>query len=54
VKFLEWNLLNYFVKLVSARNLPLNTAFLVFHEFGYVVSSFSLIFMKSFISLFLP
>jgi hypothetical protein len=36
-----------------AMNFPLNTAFIVFHKFGYNVSSFSLNSIKSLISFFI-
>jgi hypothetical protein len=38
---------------LSAMNLPLSTAFIVSHKYGYVVSLFSLNFSKSLISFFI-
>ena len=50
---LEWDLSNFFVKVLSPMFFPFSTAFTVSYKFGYVVPSFSLKSTKSLISLFL-
>ena len=35
VKLLVWALSNFFIKLLSAMNFPLKTAFTAHHKFGY-------------------
>lgn len=54
VLLLVWDLSRFFMKVLSAMNLSLSTAFIVFHKFRYVVPSFSLNTRKSLISLFPP
>jgi len=41
-KLLIWKLSNFFMEALSAMNFSLINAFIVSHEFGYVVPSFSL------------
>jgi hypothetical protein len=48
-----WDLSNYFMKATSAKNFPLNTAFIRSHKFGYDMSPFSLKSIKFLIYLFL-
>jgi hypothetical protein len=44
---------NFFMKVFSAINFPLCTAFIVSHKFGYVMPSFSLNSTKTLISFFI-
>jgi hypothetical protein len=44
---------NFFMKILTSMYLPLNTAFIVFHKFGYIVPSFLLHSRKSLISFFI-
>jgi hypothetical protein len=41
-KLLVCALSSFFLEALRARNFPVSTAFIVFHNFGYVVPSFSL------------
>jgi hypothetical protein len=43
----DW-LSNFFMKVLKAMNFPLNTVFIVSHEFGYAVLLFSLKFFYLF------
>jgi len=54
VKLLMGALPSFFLEALRAISFPLRNAFIVYHEFGYVVASFSLNFKKSLISFFIP
>jgi hypothetical protein len=51
-KFLVWELSNFYMEALNAMNFPLGTAFIMFHKFGYIMPSFSLISRKPLISFF--
>jgi len=53
VKMLMYVFSSFFLEPLRAMSFPLSLAFIVSHNFGYVVPSFSLNSKKSFISLFL-
>ena len=52
VKFLVYDLSNFFMEALTAMTFPLGTSFIGSHKFGYVVPFFSLNSKKSLIYLF--
>jgi hypothetical protein len=52
VRLHVYALSSFFLEALGAMSVPLGTAFIVSHKFGYVVASFSLNSKKSLISFF--